>query len=300
MAGIPTKWADFIDNSDLTVSSEMIERGTPGGLVMGLAIAVPSGFGVTLAVTTAGGINALVGVAISASLVPPIVNAGICTVTGIYFMAMGGSHQIGMNFMVLGLVSITLFLMNIIVMTTMGVLMMRIKKVSRVGATLKSWDLDMFYDDNRSSFFRSGVEMRTAEERLLDSGEASNSSSSNNVSIDGVSLQYTSFRDEEDDDEEEQEQEQEQEQGKGKQRGGRAGSLLKKFLKNPKNDITAKDEEWKIAERRDSVDAFSPNNFKSDMRQSITFEDNDFFGGVSDIIIGGDHEEVKEEEGNNN
>ena len=75
---------------------------------------------------------------------------------------------------------------------------------------------------------------------------------------------------------------------------------MKKFLKNPKNDITAKDEEWKIAERRDSVDAFSPNNFKSDMRQSITFEDNDFFGGVSDIIIGGDHEEVKEEEGNNN
>jgi len=157
--GIPSKWSEFIANGDLAVSSEMIERGTPGGLVMGFAIAVPSGFGVTLAVTTAGGINALVGVAISAALVPPIVNAGICVITGLYFVVIGGKPDVGMNFITLGLVSVALFALNNITMVLMGLLMMKIKKVTTIGATNKSWDMDMFYDDNRSSFFRSGVEV---------------------------------------------------------------------------------------------------------------------------------------------
>ena len=39
-------------------------RGDPAGLIIGILIAVPSGVGVALAVTT-GGINSLVGVAIS-------------------------------------------------------------------------------------------------------------------------------------------------------------------------------------------------------------------------------------------
>ena len=57
---------------------EMTGRGEPMNLLAGLVVATASGFVVGVAIT-GGGINALVGVAISASLLPPIVNCGICT-----------------------------------------------------------------------------------------------------------------------------------------------------------------------------------------------------------------------------
>ena len=97
--GIQTSW------SATTLRSSQIEsRGTVGGIVAGFFAAVPSGIGVALAIT-GGGINALVrrpgdaasngavppalnndlrpllpqvGVAISAALLPPVVNAGTC------------------------------------------------------------------------------------------------------------------------------------------------------------------------------------------------------------------------------
>jgi hypothetical protein len=56
---------------------EMTGRGEPMNLLAGIVVATASGFVVGLGVTE-GGINALVGVAISASLLPPIVNCGIC------------------------------------------------------------------------------------------------------------------------------------------------------------------------------------------------------------------------------
>ena len=101
---ISEDWGEFIKNEELVVSSEMIERGAPSGLLMGLAVAVPSGVGVTLAVTTSGGINALVGVAISAALVPPIVNAGICVVTGMFLSMIKGQAEAGHNFVYLGFI----------------------------------------------------------------------------------------------------------------------------------------------------------------------------------------------------
>lgn len=56
---------------------EMTGRGDPNNLLAGILVATASGFVVGVAIT-GGGINALVGVAISASLLPPIVNCGIC------------------------------------------------------------------------------------------------------------------------------------------------------------------------------------------------------------------------------
>jgi len=44
-------------------------------LAVGVAVAAPSGAGVALSVTS-GGVNALIGVAISASLLPPACNTG--------------------------------------------------------------------------------------------------------------------------------------------------------------------------------------------------------------------------------
>ncbi|XP_050403275.2 uncharacterized protein LOC126819336 [Patella vulgata] len=55
---------------------EMSSRGVPRSLGIGLLIALPSGAGVALSVL-GGNMGSLVGVAISASLLPPIVNAGV-------------------------------------------------------------------------------------------------------------------------------------------------------------------------------------------------------------------------------
>jgi hypothetical protein len=48
-----------------------------GGLIAGAVVAAASGMGVILALSK-GGVNAIVGTSISASLLPPCVNSGIC------------------------------------------------------------------------------------------------------------------------------------------------------------------------------------------------------------------------------
>jgi len=57
-------------------TDEMVSRGTPTCLLEGLLIAVPSGIGVAVSVL-GGNMASLVGVAISASLLPPAVNFGM-------------------------------------------------------------------------------------------------------------------------------------------------------------------------------------------------------------------------------
>jgi hypothetical protein len=69
---------------------------------MGLLIAIASGIGAVLAVSNTGGINALVGTAISASLLPPIVNTGICLAMGFIFTignndVKNGDYYLGMS-----------------------------------------------------------------------------------------------------------------------------------------------------------------------------------------------------------
>jgi len=60
-------------------TTEIESRGSRHGLGAGLAIAIPSGMGVCLSLLD-GNTSSLVGVAISASLLPPAVNSGICLV----------------------------------------------------------------------------------------------------------------------------------------------------------------------------------------------------------------------------
>lgn len=57
-------------------TEEMASRGVPRALWTGVAIAVPSGFGAALSIT-GNNTSSLVGVAISASLLPPAVNCGV-------------------------------------------------------------------------------------------------------------------------------------------------------------------------------------------------------------------------------
>lgn len=57
-------------------TDEMVNRGDPVNLILGFLIALPSGVGVALAISGRN-TSSLVGVAISASLLPPCVNAGL-------------------------------------------------------------------------------------------------------------------------------------------------------------------------------------------------------------------------------
>ena len=70
-------------------TSEMLSRGELRSLWVGILIAVPSGAGVALSVL-GGNAGSLVGVAISASLLPPAVNCGL-------FWAISLVESIGSN-----------------------------------------------------------------------------------------------------------------------------------------------------------------------------------------------------------
>lgn len=71
-------FAPFADYYDWP-TSEMSSRGDATSLLVGAAIAFPSGIGVALG-TLGNNVSGLVGVAISASLLPPAVNTGECLV----------------------------------------------------------------------------------------------------------------------------------------------------------------------------------------------------------------------------
>ena len=77
LAGIIVGGADRADNWGWP-TEQMTSRGQPEALAVGLLIALPSGVGVALSKADDGYAGGLVGVAISASLLPPAVNAGIC------------------------------------------------------------------------------------------------------------------------------------------------------------------------------------------------------------------------------
>ena len=87
-------------------TDEMASRGHYPALLTGVAIAVPSGVGVALSVL-GNNQSSLVGVAISASLLPPAVNAGMCWVYAVF------DKRARDEFVSRGLVSLILTLVNI-------------------------------------------------------------------------------------------------------------------------------------------------------------------------------------------
>jgi len=138
-------WRDAIgdgDNASWTFpfelnSEQITSRGTPASLIGGTLIAIPSGFGVVLAVTS-GGSNALVGVAIAAALLPPVVNCGLCLALASCWAALSplmpaeGPRDIHPYSMVAaqGVYSFCLFLLNWLAITIVGALTFRLKGIS--------------------------------------------------------------------------------------------------------------------------------------------------------------------------
>ncbi len=118
---------------------EMTSRGHWRGLYVGVLIAIPSGAGVAISVL-GGNAGSLVGVAISASLLPPAVNCGIffadAVITSIVegpnvnetFYYFEGNRPL--DNVTLGLVSLALTLVNILCIAITGVAILKLKEVT--------------------------------------------------------------------------------------------------------------------------------------------------------------------------
>lgn len=65
-------WNDLVEWG----GSEMQVRGSMDGVYVGIVVATASGLGVGFSVVN-GGMSAMIGIAISASLLPPLCNAGM-------------------------------------------------------------------------------------------------------------------------------------------------------------------------------------------------------------------------------
>ncbi|CAJ1965711.1 unnamed protein product [Cylindrotheca closterium] len=120
--------AAFSQYADEWPTPEMGSRGDVSGLITGIAIAIPSGMGVALSIL-GNNTASLVGVAISASLLPPAVNAGICWAFAILISA-GAVDDNGEDFVTIGAISFVLTLVNILCIWVFGIVMFTIKEVT--------------------------------------------------------------------------------------------------------------------------------------------------------------------------
>lgn len=137
-------------------TKEMLDRGSPRALAVGVLIAVPSGAGVALSVL-GGNAGSLVGVAISASLLPPAVNCGVFwaiaivsalskdpnyligftlpgeagnSTTDLPIYETRFSDNLSIEAVVLGTVSFALTLVNIICIIITGIGILKLKEVT--------------------------------------------------------------------------------------------------------------------------------------------------------------------------
>ncbi|KAK0059243.1 hypothetical protein Bpfe_011319 [Biomphalaria pfeifferi] len=164
---------------------EMSSRGSLRSLLVGVLIAIPSGAGVALSIL-GGKVGSLVGVAISASLLPPAVNAGLLWANAIVVairplpttqplsttsgdgmnqssQVLGNGHlqcpfYVNNDFIpeyscdmskesaVLGVVSLLLTILNIICIIIMGIVVLKIKEVAPI-RTVASAEHDFFVED---------------------------------------------------------------------------------------------------------------------------------------------------------
>ncbi|KNC84671.1 hypothetical protein SARC_03105, partial [Sphaeroforma arctica JP610] len=121
-------------------TNEMSSRGTWQACLVSITIAIPSGAGVALSIL-GNNTSSLVGVAISASLLPPAVNAGILWAYAIVgpFLANPANPVDGAEMALLGAWSFLLTVINIVCIYLMGLLMFKIKEVAPIPGKTDFW-----------------------------------------------------------------------------------------------------------------------------------------------------------------
>ena len=104
---------------------EQSSRGTVENLYIGIPVAFFSGLGVAVSVLDEQ-TSSLVGVAISASLLPPAVNAGMLWATHFFYK---GEGEAPIGLLQDGLISLVLTIVNIIMIIISSMIMFRLKEV---------------------------------------------------------------------------------------------------------------------------------------------------------------------------
>eukprot|EP01128_Nolandella_sp_AFSM9_P009892 TRINITY_DN658_c0_g1_i1.p1 TRINITY_DN658_c0_g1~~TRINITY_DN658_c0_g1_i1.p1 ORF type:complete len:269 (-),score=23.00 TRINITY_DN658_c0_g1_i1:225-1031(-) len=133
---IAIPWAPFGEAYEFP-TGQMDSRGQYSALLEGFAVALPSGFGVALAVV-GNQVNSLVGVAISAALLPPIVNSGMCFVYA--FLAPVFHDFVDRDyFLRISAVSFALFLVNLFTIYLSALLMFKIKSLAPTNTKSPFW-----------------------------------------------------------------------------------------------------------------------------------------------------------------
>ena len=127
-------WGDDLD----WPNNEMSSRGTWVGLLIGLTIAIPSGVGVALS-TISQNTNSLVGVAISASLLPPAVNAGLNFCYAAVGQTFTDSPVDEIEHIRIGSLSFALTILNILCVYVAAIFMFWIKEVSKIPGKTAFW-----------------------------------------------------------------------------------------------------------------------------------------------------------------
>ena len=119
-------------------------RGEYTGLLTGIAVAIPSGMGVCLSIL-GGNTSSLVGVAISASLLPPAVNTGICLVYSIFLSLdlVENDFKNAGEFAVIGGISFALTALNIVCIWISEIAMFEIKEVAPTESKGAFWQTDL-------------------------------------------------------------------------------------------------------------------------------------------------------------
>lgn len=130
---------------------QMKGRGLVDGLAIGFAIAIPSGVGVALSIL-GNNTSSLVGVAISASLLPPAVNCGLAfAYAAMGFQVDSGARQddddvdytTPTSFVNMGGISLALTIVNIGAIYVSGLMMFRIKEVVPIKNKTAFWQRDI-------------------------------------------------------------------------------------------------------------------------------------------------------------
>ena len=143
LLGLFTGFTDLAQETWPT--NEMEIRGEATGLLTGLAVAIPSGAGVCLSIL-GGNTSSLVGVAISASLLPPAVNAGICFMYAILLKSDAvttNSQKSATDLVIIGGISFALTVLNIVCIWVAGIIMFHIKEVAPAEEKGAFWDRDI-------------------------------------------------------------------------------------------------------------------------------------------------------------
>jgi len=120
--------------SDEWPSQNMTDRGTKTNFLCGIPIAFFSGLGVAVGLLDSQ-TNSLVGVAISASLLPPAVNAGMFWVVEAHDHYVAEDGKYGVQ----GTISLGLTVMNIVVIIIASMFMFRLKEVRFIHFNTSCW-----------------------------------------------------------------------------------------------------------------------------------------------------------------